>query len=103
MAAPFAALEARSTAAVFRALANTQALWQGTGTETPAIFDNNYALGAAGPFGIASSGPQLTCATAQIPADPVGLAVTVGGRGYLVAEHQPDGTGMSTLILELAP
>lgn len=69
----------------------------------PAIFDNGYTLGAAGPFGMATTGPQLTCATAQIPADPVGLAVTVGGRSYLVAEHQPDGTGMSTLILELAP
>ena len=101
MTAPFAALEARSVAAVLRVLANTQALWQGSGTETPAIFDNGYALGAAGPFGMATTGPQLTCATAQIAADPVGLAVSVNGRNYLVAEHQPDGTGMSTLILEL--
>ncbi len=66
------------------------------------VFDNGYSLGAVGPFGIAGAQPRLSLPTTQVPANPVGQACVVGSSSYLVAEHQPDGTGMSTLILELA-
>jgi hypothetical protein len=75
------------------------------GQAVQAVFDNGYALGAAGPFagmGIATPQPRLTCATAALPADPVGAAVVVGAASYTVAEHQPDGTGISVLLLEVA-
>ena len=75
------------------------------GQAVQGVFDNGYALGAAGPFagmGIATTQPRLTCATASLPADPVGAAVVVGAASYTVAEHHPDGTGMSVLLLEVA-
>lgn len=72
------------------------------GQAVQGVFDNGYAVGAAGPFGMATTQPRLTCATAQVPANPVGQAVVVAGGSYVVAEHQPDGTGVSVLLLEVA-
>ena len=72
------------------------------GTAVVGIFDNGAALGNVGPFGIASAQPKLTMATAQVPANPVGQACAVAGGSYTVAEHQPDGTGISVLLLEVA-
>lgn len=66
------------------------------------IFDNGHAVGSVGPFGMATTQPRLTCATASLPADPVGSAVVVAGGSYVVAEHQPDGTGISLLLLEVS-
>lgn len=100
MTAPFAALETRLNAAVFARLANASATL--AGVAVAAIFDNGYALGSVGALGMASSAPTLTLATASVPADPVGLAAVVGGVSYLVAAHEPDGTGVSRLLLESA-
>ena len=70
------------------------------GASVSAIFDAAYASSGAGSLGFASSQPMLTLATAQVPADPVGTAVLVAGDSYLVGAHEPDGTGMSRLMLE---
>ena len=70
------------------------------GVVVSGIFDNGYALGSVGAMGMASSQPTLTLATASVPANPVGTAVVVGGGNYLVGAHEPDGTGMSRLMLE---
>ena len=72
------------------------------GTAVVGVYDNGYALGAAGMLGVASTQPTLTLPTAQVPANPVGQPVAVAGKSYLVAEHQPDGTGISRLFLEAA-
>lgn len=72
------------------------------GVTKAAIFDNGNALGSVGPFGMASTAPQLTIATADVPASPVGLSVIADGIAYLVAAHEPDGTGISRLLLEAA-
>lgn len=72
------------------------------GQAVQGVFDNGYALGAAGPFGVATTQPRIVCATASLPANPVGAAVVVGAASYTVAEHQPDGTGISLLLLEAA-
>jgi hypothetical protein len=45
---------------------------------------------------------MLTLLTAGLSADPVGQTAVVNGTSYLVAAHQPDGTGVSTLMLERA-
>lgn len=96
----FASIEARINATVLRALGNEEAIVSGQPVQ--AVFDNGYSLGQAGPFGMATTQPRLTCATAALPADPVGAAVVVGSGSYVVAEHQPDGTGISLLLLEVA-
>ena len=72
------------------------------GVSVSGIFDNGYALGGVGAIGMASSQPTFTLATASVPASPVGTAVVVGGGNYLVGAHEPDGTGMSRLLLEAA-
>ena len=64
------------------------------------IFDNGYAAGNVGAMGIASTQPTLTLPTASVPAYPVGVTAVVASVSYTVAEHQPDGTGVSMLYLE---
>jgi len=66
------------------------------------IFDNGFASAEVGLVGMSSSRPMLTLPTAGLSADPVGQTAVVGGTSYLVAAHQPDGTGVSTLMLERA-
>ncbi len=70
------------------------------GASVTGIFDNGYTLGTVGPTGMASSQPMFRLATASVPASPVGKSLVTGGTTYSVAEHQPDGTGVSTLMLE---
>lgn len=72
------------------------------GATVRAIFDNGVTLTPVGAVGMMSTGPSLTLPTADVPANPVGQAVTVAGVAYTVAEHQPDGTGVSVLLLERA-
>lgn len=70
-------------------------------------FSGAYALGNVGNLGMASSQPAITLPDSAVPADPVGSAVVItqgnGLGSYLVAEHQPDGSGISVLLLEAAP
>lgn len=70
------------------------------GSPVNALFDNGYSLGSVGMLGMASSQPVLTLPTASVAANPVGAAVQAGGVGYLVVAHEPDGTGLSRLMLE---
>lgn len=72
------------------------------GSSVSAIFDNANALGSVGPYGMASTQPTLTLPTTSVPANPVGLSAVVGAVTYLVAAHEPDGTGVSRLLLEAA-
>lgn len=66
------------------------------------IFDAGTRFGSVATAGITSVQPMLTIATVDIPADPVGQAVVVGATNYVVAAHDADGTGISTLMLERA-
>ena len=72
------------------------------GAPVSVIFDNGSARAAVGPFGMATTQPQVTIATASVPSAPVGKAMVVNGTAYTIAEHQPDGTGISMLLLEAA-
>lgn len=74
------------------------------GVGVRAIFDNGYALGnvGSGGLGMAGTQPSLRVRTADMAADPVGQAVTVNAAAYTVAAHEPDGTGISLLLLERA-
>ncbi len=84
---------------MFERLSTGEAITVG-GVAVTAIFDNGYALGNVGTLGMASTQPELNLATADVPATPVGIAVSVGGTAYLVAAHEPDGLGASRLLLE---
>jgi hypothetical protein len=71
------------------------------GAAVRGIFDNGFALGAVG-IGMAGTQPTLRLRTADVTADPVGQAVSVNAVAYTVAAHEPDGTGVSVLMLERA-
>lgn len=99
--APFAALESRVNNAVFTRLANAEVSIDG-GSAIGGIFDDGYALGSVGPLGMSSSQPSVAVPSAQVPAQPVGKAITVNGVAYLVAAVEPDGVGSTRLLLEAA-
>ena len=52
--------------------------------------------------GMSALQPAVQLPTASVPADYADAALVVGGSTYTVAEHQPDGTGWSTLLLQRA-
>ncbi len=70
-------------------------------------FSNGYALGNVGALGMAGSQPAITLPDTSVPVDPVGSAVVItAGHGlgnYLVAACEPDGSGITVLLLERAP
>lgn len=72
------------------------------GVAVVGIFDSAYATASVGSIGMSSMQPALTLATASVPAEPEGMPVVVMAQAYVVATHEPDGTGMSRLFLEVA-
>lgn len=101
MSAPFAALEARANSAVLSRLANMDATlgWE----SVQGIFDSAYAQANVGLLGMASTAPVFTLPTSSLVGDPIGLTLLLdSGALYKVAAHEPDGTGLSRLILEAA-
>ena len=46
--------------------------------------------------------PQVTLASAAVPALVHGKTVVARGSNYTVVSHKPDGFGLSTLLLERA-
>ena len=106
-------------AAVFERLSNAVAAL--AGVEVHGIFDDAHARGDVGMRGMADARPTFTMLTAEIPApvlrwfdpevdaetplpdtspDAADLRLVVRGLAYVVTEHEPDGTGMSTLVLK---
>lgn len=90
----FATVEARINNATLAHLANVTATVGGVAVR--AVFDDAYA----DQFGIAGSTPALQCASADVAAAVPGTAVVVNGVNYTVGSIQPDGTGMTRLLLQ---
>ena len=70
------------------------------GGVVPVIFDMAYQGGLSG-F-VESTGPQCTAKSADVSAAGQGSAIVIAGVTYKVTAVQPDGTGITTLMLELA-
>jgi len=72
------------------------------GVDLPCLFsdplENIKLLGSD----IQASQPTLVLATQNVPVDVVDMALVVNAVNYTVAVHNPDGFGLSTLLLELA-
>lgn len=62
------------------------------------IFDAPGAVAA----GAAVLEPQAQLPTAGVPAQPYGAQLVLPQGTFKVAEHQPDGTGWSVLLLQKA-
>ena len=65
------------------------------------VFDEGYVVvDVGGQVQVANVAPQLQCATSDVSSADKGDAITVNSVAYTVAEVHPDGTGVTTLILE---
>ena len=64
-----------------------------------AIFDNGYLGVSAADLDVEERGPRLTCRTCDVESLRKDTSVTVNGADYRIARAEPDGTGMTTLIL----
>lgn len=96
--APFAAIEQSINAEVLANLANATAAFGGT--VVPVIFDNGYAQGLGGM--VETSQPSCQLASTVAATLVQGSALTINAVAYQVKEVHPDGTGITTLVLELA-
>lgn len=69
------------------------------GDSVVGIFENRYveSLGA-----VAAAQPTYTLPTADAAAAAQGSALVIGATSYTVRNIQPDGTGVTTLELQLA-
>lgn len=66
------------------------------------IYDNAFYSAQGGEIEVAGSQPQVVYATASIPEAPVyGERLTVKGKDYTIVGIEPDGTGITTLKLEV--
>ena len=70
------------------------------------IFDAPYAQPGIGGYGMESSAPAFTLASASVPASVVGKKLLIGADtadtsavAYIVVATEPDGTGITRLIL----
>lgn len=93
---PFAALESTVNASVLLHLANTEVT---IGAETvPGIF-NKPSLTEGMGAGYTRPAPTVQVASCSVMQSPVGHTIAVDGVPYEIAEAEPDGSGLTTLIL----
>jgi hypothetical protein len=71
------------------------------GADIIGIFDAVYVVDGGG-YGMSSTRPAYTVATASLPADVFGKLLVHKCITYRVEEHRPNGSGESVLILEIA-
>lgn len=65
------------------------------------IFDSAYTeIDVSGSVGFTSTTPRFVCRSCDIVGAEDADSVTVDGTIYLIRVVQPDGTGMTELILE---
>lgn len=71
-----------------------------SGQSVPVIFDDGYQAALGGL--VESTGPQCLARTSDVTDVVQGSAITIDGTGYTVRGVQPDGTGVTTLLLHQA-
>lgn len=96
MTNPAAAIESATAASAVAAFSNCTATVGGVAMN--GIFDDAYI----DPLGIAGSQPSLLCKSADVSGAAQGAAVVVNAVSYTVGSIQPDGTGITRLLLQEA-
>ena len=71
----------------------------GTAKSVQVIFDAPFAMTSAQGIDYQSDVPVVTVKTSDLPSAGEGDTLTVDGVVYKIAEVQPDGTGISRIIL----
>ena len=74
----------------------------GSASTVNGIFDNEFfEVDPLSGVGVVSAQPRFICAMADLPSGAVsGDAITVDSTAYTVRVIQPEGTGVTTLVLE---
>ncbi len=74
----------------------------GSASTLNSIFDNEFfEIDPLSGVGVVSAQPRFICATADLPSGAAaGDAITVDSTAYTVRVIQPEGTGVTTLVLE---
>lgn len=68
--------------------------------QIPAIFDAAFFEDVAGRLGVESSKPACLVRSADVPTAAHGKTIKRGAVTYHVVGVQPDGTGLTLLVLE---
>lgn len=92
----FANLEAVTNAMVLNHLSNVEVVIGGV--PVPGMFRKPSAVSPVG-LGVDSSAPTITVASGAVMAEPVGKSIVIGATEYEILETDPDGTGLTKLIL----
>lgn len=66
------------------------------GSSVSVIFDHEYVNAQ----GVSGEQPRILCDDDDVGSVSVGDAITVNSTGYAVRVIEPDGTGMTVLVLE---
>ena len=77
----------------------------GSASDIDGIFDNGYLATSVGgeSVGIQNAVAAFTCRSADLPGGAAdGDAIEISGTAYIVRQIEPDGQGMSRLVLEKA-
>lgn len=74
----------------------------GVAKQITGIFDRDYfAADMGGRVAVSSSQPRFTCASAALPSGAGnGDTLAINGTTYTVRVVEPDGTGVTQLVLE---
>jgi hypothetical protein len=97
----FALLKAMTNASVLNTLADAQVRFAGSDVDVPGLFNDPSTVASLG-AGADDTSPTVTVATNAVPADPEDQPVQVDGIAYRINRARPDGTGLTTITLELA-
>ena len=67
-----------------------------------AIFSDAFEVAVDRDIGMAAAVPTLTMSTGDVPDSVVGMTTRIDDVLYVIAEHRPNGSGLSVLLLEVA-
>lgn len=96
----FADFEMQTNMHVLNTLSNVRVTI--AGVDGPGIFDQPSAVARLG-IGAADTSPTVVVASSAVMDDPVDQQIEVAGVAYIIGGADPDGTGLTTLTLGLAP
>ena len=74
----------------------------GSATTVNGIFDNEFYSSDIAENGVEGTQPRLTCASADIAGVSSGATFVISGTTYDFVREEPDGTGVSLVILKEA-
>jgi hypothetical protein len=98
---PFAKLIDSTNSAVIAGLANATVIINGA--ESPCVFDEAFSRGSLGDMGMggmANTQPAITVLSTLVPDDYDRAEVWVNEQAYSIVDVQPDGVGVSRVLLQ---